>query len=146
MATTIQIRRGALAGLPSGAAGEPLFTTDRFRLYVGSSGGNRLMALLHAIDQTTAPTVNDDAGDGFSVGSQWIDTTNDKSYVCVDSTIGAAVWKQTGGTGSGTTYTADESTLTLSGTVFSEKDGGTTVSKLATATLAYIGTRSDFSL
>lgn len=100
---TIQIRRGALAGLPSGAAGEPLFTTDQFRLYIGSSGGNRLLGLLHNINATGAPTVNDDAGDGYSVGSLWTDTTNDNSYICQDSTIGSAVWAQIDGSGSSVT-------------------------------------------
>ncbi len=52
---------------------------------------------------TVAPTVNEDAGDGYSVGSLWIDTTNDKGYVCVDSTTTAAVWQQISGTG-GLTY------------------------------------------
>lgn len=101
MANTIQFKRGALAGLPALSAGEPGFTTDQFRLYVGSAGGNRLVGLLHNNAATAAPTVNDDAGDGYSVGSRWIDTTNDTSYVCVDSTVGAAVWQQTSGTGSG---------------------------------------------
>ena len=41
---------------------------------------------------TTAPTVNDDSDDGYSVNSIWTDITNDKSYICVDSTVGAAVW------------------------------------------------------
>lgn len=46
-------------------------------------------------DATSAPTAGDDSGDGYSVGSVWIDVTNDKSYVCVDSTSSAAVWKET---------------------------------------------------
>lgn len=46
---------------------------------------------------TTAPTVNHDAGDGFVVGSRWIDVTTDHEYVCVDATVGAAVWRQTSG-------------------------------------------------
>jgi hypothetical protein len=44
---------------------------------------------------TGAPTVNDDAGDGYSLTSRWYDTTNDKEYVCLDSTAGAAVWRLT---------------------------------------------------
>lgn len=44
---------------------------------------------------TTAPTVNDDADDGYTIGSQWVDTTNDEAYICVDATAGAAVWVKT---------------------------------------------------
>jgi hypothetical protein len=43
MANIIQIKRGAAAGLPSLAAGEPGFTTDTFRFYVGTAGGNKLV-------------------------------------------------------------------------------------------------------
>jgi len=39
-----------------------------------------------------APTVNDDSGDGYSVGSHWYDLTGDEAYLCLDSTVGAAVW------------------------------------------------------
>jgi len=42
---------------------------------------------------TTAPTVNDDSTDGYGVGSNWYDTTNDRAYICLDSTPTAAVWK-----------------------------------------------------
>lgn len=42
-----------------------------------------------------APTVNDDVDVGYSVGSVWVDTTNDKAYVCLDATDGAAVWTET---------------------------------------------------
>lgn len=43
---------------------------------------------------TAAPTVNDDTGDGYSYGSIWVDRTNKKSYICVDPTLGAAVWNR----------------------------------------------------
>ncbi len=42
---------------------------------------------------TTNPTINDDSGDGYSVSSIWVNLTTDVSYICVDSTAGAAVWK-----------------------------------------------------
>jgi hypothetical protein len=43
---------------------------------------------------STAPTANDDSGDGYSVGSFWYDITADKAYVCLDNTLGSAVWKE----------------------------------------------------
>lgn len=97
MSQTLKIRRGAVSGIPTAAAGEPLFTTDQFRLHVGSAGGNRLLGLLEKISAAVAPGVNDDAGAGYSVGSEWTDTAHAATYKCVDSTVGAAVWKQTGG-------------------------------------------------
>ena len=48
-------------------------------------------------DRTTAPTATDDAQDGYRVGDNWVDETNDKAYVLLDSTIGAAVWTETTG-------------------------------------------------
>jgi len=51
------------------------------------------------LDAVTAPTVNDDSGDGYSVGSKWCDVTNDKEYTCLDSTVGAAVWTETTASG-----------------------------------------------
>lgn len=44
---------------------------------------------------TSAPTVNEDSGDGYGVGSRWYDTTSDKEYVCMDATVAAAVWLET---------------------------------------------------
>ncbi len=41
---------------------------------------------------TSAPTANDDSGDGYSIGSWWVNVTSDEAYLCVDSTVGAAVW------------------------------------------------------
>lgn len=51
------------------------------------------IAAIHKLNATTAPAVGDDSGDGYGVGSVWIDTTNDKFYICVDASLGAAVWK-----------------------------------------------------
>lgn len=51
---------------------------------------------------TVAPTVNDDAGSGYVVGSRWVDTVSGKEYVCVDATVAAAVWNETTGGGATT--------------------------------------------
>jgi len=60
---------------------------------------NLLKILGNKFDATAAPTVNDDTSAGFSVGSTWIDVTNDKAYNCVDATAGAAIWNEAGGGG-----------------------------------------------
>ena len=52
-------------------------------------------------DATSAPTVNNDTDEGYVVGSRWVDITNDKEYVCLDNTDGAAVWTETTGAGGG---------------------------------------------
>ena len=40
----------------------------------------------------TAPGVNDDSTQGYSVGSKWFDTVAKEAYVCADASVGAAVW------------------------------------------------------
>ncbi len=111
MAADLRIKRGALGSIPTAAAGEPLFATDQFKFYIGSAGGNRLMGVLDNDAGTVAPSVNDDAGDGYSVNSSWVDVVAGNTYVCVDSTIGAAIWKQTDGGGGGGTVTSVDLTM-----------------------------------
>jgi hypothetical protein len=51
-------------------------------------------AKLSKYDATAAPGTGDDANDGYTPGSQWVDITNKDAYICVDATVGAAVWKK----------------------------------------------------
>lgn len=55
--------------------------------------GSNWVVKKNNVSATTPPTVNDDSGDGYSVGSLWIDTTADESYRCLDASAGAAVWE-----------------------------------------------------
>lgn len=50
---------------------------------------------------TDDPTAADDSGDGYAVGSVWINTTGDKVFVCADATATAAVWKDVSAAGGG---------------------------------------------
>jgi len=60
------------------------------------------------LDGTAAPTANDDSTQGYAVGSDWIDITNDRTYKCVDATAAAAVWLCLSGCEhAGTDVTAD---------------------------------------
>jgi hypothetical protein len=53
MANTLKFKRGLLAGLPTAAEGEPLFTTDSNDLYIGTSTGNQRFQKYIASGATT---------------------------------------------------------------------------------------------
>lgn len=72
---------------------------------------------------TTAPGVNDDSGDGYGIGSIWVDITNKNSYVCVDATLGAAVWQLMSGFVTNMEMMFFQtSTAVMSGWTFQSKD------------------------
>jgi hypothetical protein len=50
------------------------------------------LAFVNNFSATTNPAVTDDADDGYSVGSIWVNVTLDIAYICTDATAGAAVW------------------------------------------------------
>lgn len=56
---------------------------------------------LNKFDATADPTVNEDSGDGYGVGSLWVNVTDDKAFVCLDATATAAVWQELGAGGGG---------------------------------------------
>ena len=84
--------------------------------YIKSSDGfEKQMSFGKAnLTATVNPSSSDDVNVGYIVGSVWINTTTDTSFINVDNTEGAAVWKQTSGTqNSGTQevfYNADYDT------------------------------------
>ena len=41
------------------------------------------------------PIVTDDSGSGYAVGSLWVNTATGNVFVCVDASVGAAVWVKT---------------------------------------------------
>jgi len=61
---------------------------------VGAAIWVMISSLKDNLAATAAPTVAADSASGYSVGSTWIDVTNDKSYICVDSTAATAIWHQ----------------------------------------------------
>ena len=84
-------------------------TSTRNSLYLplAADGGNTFYSSIHtnfetvdsAIskcrwDASAAPTADDDDGDGYMVGSIWVDTTNHAVYFCEDATTSSAVWRQ----------------------------------------------------
>lgn len=82
-----------LRWLPGGSAVQGWISSD-------SSGD--LTVVKSEFNKTVAPTVNDDgATGGYSIGSRWLDTTSNLEYVCLDDSTGAAIWKNTTASGSG---------------------------------------------
>jgi len=75
--------------------------------------------ILDKLDATTAPTVNNDVDEGYSVGSKWCDVTADKAYICLDATDGAAVWTEITQSGGDLPVTAlgTSGAVTLDGSV-----------------------------
>lgn len=93
-------------------------------------------AAIHKINGTAAPTSADDSDDGYGPGSVWVDTTNDRAYVCVDATVAAAVWVYIGNT---TGWQPLDATLTaLAGVT-------TAANKLIYSTASDTFTTTDFS-
>lgn len=51
--------------------------------------------LLTNLSAVVDPTATDDSGSGYSVGSLWVNVSTDESFICLDDSVGAAVWKNT---------------------------------------------------
>lgn len=88
-----------------------------------------VVPILNKYDATAAPTVNEDVSIGYQVGSKIIDITADRSYLCMDATDAAAVWKET--TQPLFEYSESEGVTSNSTTSYIEKLKHTTASLLA---------------
>lgn len=89
-ATTIASHASS-TGASSGPSRLPV-GTDGSYLRAASSKLSGVEYQKNNLAATTAPTTGDDAADGYSVGSLWLDTTNSNAYLCFDPTVASAVW------------------------------------------------------
>ena len=95
--------------------------TDGALKVYGSLGWANKTLPQAALDASTAPTINDDSGDGYSIGSFWFDSVSGQFYVCTDATLGAASWALiTSGTVSPTDLTNATKTKLTTADIFSD--------------------------
>jgi hypothetical protein len=74
---------------------------------IQGSGSGSYRLLKNNLAGTAAPDADNDTDESYTVSSMWYDTTNDKAYVCLDNTDGAAVWTEvTAGAAGGEANTA----------------------------------------
>jgi hypothetical protein len=70
-----------------GGTGVPqALTATQVRTVIGQA--------LHKTDATADPVVGDDSADGYGIGSIWFNVSPSprRVYICVDASVGAAVW------------------------------------------------------
>jgi len=96
---------------------------DGDTLVADGSGG--VGSIKNNLNASAAPTTSDDSGDGYGVGSVWIDTTNDEAYICVDASAGSAVWINTTDVGGGGGSMSSFDLAADSGTAETVEDGNT---------------------
>lgn len=87
------------------------FTTSGVGDLDTSETGARLLIVHKSNISTSAPTVNDDSDDGYSVGSRWFRSSTGVLYVATDVTVGAAVWVPVAA--SGGSFAPDNATYLL---------------------------------
>lgn len=86
-------------------------------------------------EDTSNPTINDDASGGYEVGQVWVNTDNNEAFICFNNTNGAAVWVNitgTGGTVQNPGYTIP--TIDLTYTVEGNQEVGSSVAQDLTVT------------
>lgn len=109
MANPLTTKGGLIAAAAGGTPTELAVGGNGAVLQADSSQTTGIRWRLNKLDATVAPTVNEDSGDGYEVGSWWYDVTADQAYTCLDATVGAAVWRRVGASAIGTftpTWTA----------------------------------------
>lgn len=62
-----------------------------------SSSLEAYATLLCNLNAAVDPTAGDDSGDGYDIGSRWINVNTNKEFVCVDDAVGSAIWEETTG-------------------------------------------------
>lgn len=60
-----------------------------------ANGSNTFGTIKYNLAATSDPTIANDNGAGYAIGSRWINVTTDEEFVCLDNSAGAAVWYST---------------------------------------------------
>ena len=63
---------------------------------VARAGSTTNYRVVHNLSATTNPGVGDDSGDGYHAASMWFRTDTGALFVCLDASLGAAVWRAIG--------------------------------------------------
>ncbi|GEM_PF-4578912 len=95
-----KIKTGTKPPAPEGAGDMHFDNANTLSLSDGSGSWISYFLAQGNTVATSAPSATDDATAGYSVGSMWIDVTNDMAYICLDSTSTSAIWQPLGGGGS----------------------------------------------
>lgn len=90
-----ELRVASNADVAANTAHRGLTSGNPHNVTAAEVGLGNVADILNNLNASVAPTINEDSGDGYEVGTVWIDTTADKTYLLVDDTVGAAVWKRT---------------------------------------------------
>lgn len=107
---------------------------------ITDNGSATKLETLH-VRRATFPTNLDDIDDGFDVGTIWIDTTNQRTYISTDSTSTAANWKEMIGI-NGT----PASTFTIDNDAVSGANASVQFGQISAETLTWDNTNSRFNL
>lgn len=89
----------ATAGGATLAAGIFIMTLPQYKAFAKTIQGQNFVYLLPFanLQATTDPGATNDASENYSPGSPWINKIGERSFICIRSTIDAAVWQQTSG-------------------------------------------------
>ena len=69
--------------------------------FLRKTGAGVYEAIKSNLSAAVDPVVTDDSASGYVIASRWMNTTDDKEFLCFDATVGAAVWVETSGGGAG---------------------------------------------
>lgn len=88
---------------------------------------NAQLAFVNNLGAATDPGATNDISQGYTVGSVWVNSTGQRSWTCIDSTAGAAVWIQSGQVGGDLIAPAGSQAIVTGGAAAATNGNGSSV-------------------